>query len=250
MNKRVVRQSSVSAIANITSNMRRITLSGESIQDISNDQIGGYIKLMLPLANGEQCVRTFTVRAYRPELNEIDIDFALHGDQGPASAWATNAKIGDTLNFGGPAPKKGMDTSADWFFLIGDMTSLPAISVNLENLPTDAKGYAIFLINSEQDKQTLVAPADIEIHWLVNDDADTDCEQLNNYVRQLSLLEGRVNVWLACEFSGMRKLRQYFKKELKLARNDVYASSYWKRGLAEDEHKVAKRQDAEIEEAS
>src|SRR5262245_51240519 len=41
-------------------------------------------------------VRNYTVRHLRPELGELDIDFVLHGDVGPASRWLC-----------GPAPATG-----------------------------------------------------------------------------------------------------------------------------------------------
>ncbi|QKT13962.1 siderophore-interacting protein [Rhodococcus sp. W8901] len=36
-------------------------------------------------------MRAYTIRAHRPDVQEIDIDFVLHGDEGPASAWAGQA---------------------------------------------------------------------------------------------------------------------------------------------------------------
>src|SRR3546814_12407208 len=49
-------------------------------------------------------VRNYTIRAYRAagsglfgESTEIDIDFAYHGDIGPASAWADTASTGDNV---------------------------------------------------------------------------------------------------------------------------------------------------------
>lgn len=66
-------------------------------------------------------------------------------------------------------------------------------------------------------------------------------------VRQLEWLPGRPSIWVACEFSGMRELRRYFKEERRVARGDLYVSSYWKLGNSEDQHKVAKRVDSEAQ---
>ena len=52
-------------------------------------------------------------------------------------------------------------------------------------------------------------------------------------------------VWAACEFSGMRLLRDYFRNERGVDTADIYISSYWKLGSDEDRHKLAKREDAE-----
>ena len=43
----------------------------------------------------------------------------------------------------------------------------------------------------------------------------------------------------------MRALRQFLREERNVARGDLYISSYWKNGVSEDQHKLAKRADAE-----
>ncbi len=47
-------------------------------------------------------IRTYTVRAARPEVREVDVDFVLHGATGPASAWAEGATAGDEVVLIGP----------------------------------------------------------------------------------------------------------------------------------------------------
>ena len=44
--------------------------------------------------------RTYTIRALR--RNEIDIDFVLHGENGPASRWAIHAVPGERLQIAAP----------------------------------------------------------------------------------------------------------------------------------------------------
>ena len=64
---------------------------------------------------------------------------------------------------------------------------------------------------------------------------------------QLPWLEGTPSIWAACEFSNMRALRRYFKQEKKVEKKALYASSYWKSGLSEEQHKKVKRTDADAE---
>jgi NADPH-dependent ferric siderophore reductase len=49
---------------------------------------------------------------------------------------------------------------------------------------------------------------------------------------------------VACEFEAMKLLRQYLRVEQQFGKERLYISSYWKRGLVEDEHKDIKRADA------
>lgn len=228
----------------VTPHMLRITLGGDEIDSFPADQESAYIKLIFPVPGSDgTLMRTYTVRHQRAE--QFDVDFVLHDDAGPASQWAKDARPGDSIIVGGPGPKKLVDNSADWFLVIGDMTALPAISVNLEQLPADACGHAIIEVIDERDIQPLKHPAGVELHWLINPHPGEDSQLLVNGVRNLVWLPGRPSIWAACEFSGMRALRQHFRDERQVDRKNLYISSYWKLGSSEDQHKLAKREDAD-----
>jgi len=230
----------------LTPNMKRITLGGSELKGFPVDQESAYIKLQIPADNGESLVtRTYTVRKHRKALNEIDVDFMVHGDSGPASAWALRAQPGDCITLAGPGGKKLLDFSADWLVLVGDMTALPAISVNLEQLPANAQGYAVIEILDESDIQAFEIPESFEIHWVINPAPGIENTHLLDKLKQLPWLKGEPSIWAACEFNTMRALRQYFKQEKNVDKKAVYVSSYWKRGLSEEEHKKVKRTDAE-----
>lgn len=239
----------VKGIKDITPNMRRITLGGQGIKDFPVDQESAYIKLMFPQSQNEKPImRTYTIIKQRD--NEIDVDFVLHGlnhkgAEGPASHWAKTCVIGDSVLIGGPGAKKLINPQADWFLLAGDMSALPAITVNLAQLPKDAAGYAVIEVLSEDDKQLLQKPENITIEWVVNTVTTESRYPLLDKVKTLDWLDGEMAVWIACEFNSMRALRQYFKQEKQVAKSHLYISSYWKLDSSEDEHKVVKRQDAE-----
>jgi NADPH-dependent ferric siderophore reductase len=111
-------------------------------------------------------IRTYTVRAVRPELAEIDIDIALHGRTGPASRWALDAREGDGIVIYGPnalhgGPYGGVDflppEHTDAYLLAGDPTALPAISAILEDLPRDSRGIAVLEVDDASDSRALGA---------------------------------------------------------------------------------------------
>ena len=230
----------------ITPNMRRITMGGSALEGFPLNQESAYIKLLLADDKlGSSVMRTYTVRNHREQLNELDVDFVLHGDGGPASVWAASAQPGDAITIAGPGGKKLLDFSADWFVLAGDMTALPAIGVNIEQLPPRARGYAVIEIPHESDIQTFQTPDAFDIHWVANPAPAKESTRLLDKIRQLPWLEGNPSIWAACEFGNMRALRRYFKQEKEVAKNALYVSSYWKRGLSEEQHKKVKRTDAE-----
>lgn len=238
------RELEVLSTRDVTAHMRRITLGGAGMASFPADQASAYIKLVFPTeGDARPLMRTYTVRHHRE--NEIDVDFVIHDTAGPASQWAVETQPGDRILVGGPGPKKLINEDADWLLLVGDMTAMPAISVNLAVLPRDARGYAVIEVLDQADIQELDKPANLELIWVVNPHPDPSGEVLLERVKQLDWLDGQPAVWAATEFQSMRNLRAYFKQERQVPKSHLYVSSYWKMGNSEDQHKVAKRQDAE-----
>ncbi|OSQ48880.1 siderophore-interacting protein [Thalassospira alkalitolerans] len=265
MNRPAPRDLTVIGKTYVTPNMLRVTLGGDGIASFPDDQASAYVKLIFPIDGDEKgrvIRRTYTVRHDRitDQGRQIDIDFVMHGTGdhdaghdagnnadhgGPASNWAVNCTPGDTITIGGPGPKKLVDPTADWFLIVGDMTALPAISVNLETLPSDARGYAIIEIASEADMQDLTRPDNVTLEWVINPNPGTNADALPDVVAKLPWGDGRPSVWAACEFTAMKKLRDHFRGNRGLGKDDLYISSYWKLGINEDNHKVVKAEDAQ-----
>lgn len=238
------RELEVLSSRDVTPHMRRITLGGAGMASFPADQASAYIKLIFPTpGEARPLMRTYTVRDHRE--NEIDVDFVIHDMAGPASQWALDTRPGERILIGGPGPKKLVNEQADWFLLVGDMTALPAISVNLGLLPANARGYAVIEVLDRADIQDLEKPDNLELVWVVNAEPDPDGQVLLNRIRQLDWLAGQPAVWAACEFQSMRALRAFFKQDKAIAKSHLYISSYWKMGISEDQHKVVKRQDAD-----
>ena len=240
----------------LTPNMRRITFSGEALKQYPEIETSAYVKLMFdfdgnpltspPASMKDAQLRTYTIRAINQNAGEMDVDMAIHGDgkhSGPASYWAASALEGDTIVVGGPGSSKGLAESYDWVLFAGDMTSLPAISTYLEKLAPETVGYAVIKVTTADDIQALEAPAGVSIIWVTGNDS------LIDEVAALSWHPGKPGIWVACEFSDMRGLRQLLVKERHVAHEQLYISSYWREGRSEDQHKVDKRKDAEAFEA-
>ena len=226
----------------ISTNMRRITLGGENLASFPPDQEGAYVKMLFAQGDSnETVVRTYTVRFQRTD--EIDIDFVIHDDGGPAADWARKTKSGDMISIRGPGPRKLVNNEADWILIVGDMTALPAIGVNIEQLPSDAIGHAVIEVIDETDIQEFSAPENFQIQWLVNPNPGKNPFLLANEVRSIQWRNGKPSVWAACEFNVMRELRDYFRGDHNVHKDDLYISSYWKHGSDEASHRIAKRSD-------
>jgi len=239
----------VSASQPVTKNMFRLTLKGEDVYHFPSDAHGAYFKFNFEHTNtGKPVKRTFTVANFRREQHEIDVDFMLHGSSesavdGVAAPWAMQAKVGDKVSISGPRRANFINLQADWFLLAADMTALPALTANLARLPNSATGYVVIEILSQNDQQKLDLPANMEVHWVINPDAGADASPLFDAIKQLTWINGRVSIWTACEFNTMKKIRQYYREQRSVPASHLYISSYWKKGLKEEEHKKAKRRD-------
>ncbi len=241
---RALRSVNVTHREQLTPNMVRMTIAGESLSDFPEGFEGGYIKLVFP-ADEKPVVRSYTIRQHDVSAKSIVMDMVAHGDTGPAAAWANRVKPGDSVDIQGPGPCQQIDTTADWFLIAGDMSALPAISVNLEKLPATAKGYVVLEVISEADQLELDLPEGIDLRWVVNPDPESVNSVLEDTVMELPWLDGRLSAWVAGEFSASRALRQYFRHDRQVPKDGMYVSCYWKIGETDEGMKAAKRADAE-----
>ncbi|MDK3019619.1 siderophore-interacting protein [Pseudodonghicola flavimaris] len=238
----------------ISPNMIRLTLTAPELANVPLGCEGANCKILLPepgeareafaarLSEGQRPVtRTYTVRYWRPELLEMDVDFVDHGDGGPASAFARAAEPGDFCALAGPGPAKITDFVADWYLVAADMSALPVAAAVLEAMPRDAKGIAIFEITSPEDRQEIDAPEGIEQHWLLQPDPHVPSTVQEEMIRELDWPAGRVQTCIAGESGVIKALRGFLHQEKGLDRGDTYISGYWKIGLVEDEHQKMKR---------
>lgn len=241
----------------LTPNMIRVTFQGPELAGIYAGCAGANCKIFLPeigqsradfearFVDGPPPVkRTYTVRSYRPDVQEMDIDFVAHGDEGPASAWAVRAKAGSFLGFAGPSEVKIKEFYADWYLVAADMSALPVAGAALEAMPRGAKGVAIFEIETAEDAQEIDAPQGVDIHWLVQGDPHVASKRQEEFMRSMDWPAGVVQTCVAGESSVIKAIRGYFTQERALPREDVYISGYWKIGLIEDQHQIEKRKEA------
>lgn len=187
-------------------------------------------------------VRTYTHRGIDLEKNEIWIDFVAHGDEGPASAWAIDATKGDLLGIMMKDGKTKLYNRADHYLLVADATGIPVIASILEDLPATAKGICILEVGSIADEQRLNTSADIRFIWIYNEHPQKG-SLLAETVKQQVLPEGFRTGYVAAEFSSVKEIRTYLRKEKQWKQEEIYAYSYWKSGVTEDKSAADRHQE-------
>ncbi|RWR21323.1 siderophore-interacting protein [Microbacterium enclense] len=279
----------------------RITFTSPDFEVFGTDRRDQRVKIVLPGPDGTLCdigqtdpaainngewytrwrdlpdeermpFRTYTVRRVDPEALELDIDFVLHHDAGPAGAWAEGATTGDSILVVGPDARspesaQGIDFhpgTAQRLLLAGDETAAPAICAILEGLGPGFVVDAFIEVPSVDDALPVSAGAG-RVRWLARDDrphgealieaveawtmasrevlaraAAPRPQELEDIDVDVDLLwdspadtEGEFYAWIAGESQTVKVLRRLLVQGCGVDRKRVAFMGYWRAGQVE-----------------
>jgi NADPH-dependent ferric siderophore reductase len=265
---------SVARVQRLSPSFTRITFAGPELEHFGTEGLDQRVKLVLPLPktglihfpfcedwfalwrNLDEAkrnpLRTYTVLEPRPDLQEIDIDFVRHGDEGKAARWLNEVTVGSEVAIVGPDargenPRVGIEwnpRNAHTFLLAGDETAVPAIGAILANMDREARGVAFIEIPDQRDIRRIDAPAGVEVRWLARSVPDTTL--LGDAIRQWAkdllasapesdrLSSGGLYCWLAGESSRVTAMRRCLVSEVGVNRQYVTFMGYWRAGRSEN----------------
>ncbi|MGO1769444.1 MAG: siderophore-interacting protein [Microbacterium sp.] len=193
--------------------------------------IGGFVRyLMLPKGT-RPIVRNYTVRAFRREERELDIDFVSHGDEGIAGPWAAGVEPGERVAFIDQG-RGWRDVDSDWSLIVADESALPAAAGILRDMPRDANGHAIIELFDERDRQEVDAPEGMTVHWLARDPSEKPGTLALPALRELGFPDGTPYAFLVGEQSLAVGARRHLVRERGIPRQQVTFSGYWRIGQA------------------
>jgi len=217
------RQLHVLRAETLSPNARSITFGGDDLADFVSHAFDDHVKVFLPAPDGgDPIARDYTPRRFDAEARELCIEFALHGD-GPAARWAQAAQAGDRLAVGGPRGSFIVPDDLDWYLLVGDSSSLPAILRRLEELPARTQVQAIVQMDVA-DQRTLPDAAQSRLCWM------PDATATRLAVQAWQPPTGTGFAWCAGEAAQMRELRRMLVEDKGVEHHAVRAAAYWKRG--------------------
>ena len=203
-------------VENLSPKVRRIRISGQSIQQVSW-QPGDKIKILA----GPK-LRSYTPSRINNTEGWMDIVFYLHGN-GKASDWAKTAKVGIETCFLGPVRSMpSFDDKPDWVIFLGDETTIGlAVSLLKDLSPSVNVHGAIELaapdIPSLQKMDLDLTPA---IRTQKHGDA------LLQWLEDFNIPEGKGLVWLSGEVSSVRALKTSLMAR-GLHRSQLKIKPYW-----------------------
>lgn len=148
-------------------------------------------------------MRSYTVRGQRRAgdgTTEVDIDFAVHEDGGPACRWALGATVGDRVAVLGPTSRENtgvrfhLPADADEVLMWADETALPAASAILEWLPAGTRARVWLEVPHAGDRIEPRTAADASVTWLVREEGAPPAVEA---VRAAEVTGSAPYVWLA-----------------------------------------------------
>lgn len=227
----------VASLERLTPRMLRIVFTSPDLHDFASAAPDDHIKLFFASRDGGMVMRDFTPRAFDTVRGELWIDFALH-DAGPATEWAAAAKVGDTLDAGGPRGSTVVPNDFDWYLLVADETALPALARRLEELDPGTPVAAYAIAQTSEEVMDFQSPANLTQTWLVRDGQGDDAAQIRAALETFAPPPGDGFVWIAAEGGVARTLRQYMIEERGHPRDWMKAAGYWTRGKADGGAKI------------
>ncbi|MBK5224771.1 MAG: siderophore-interacting protein [Acidimicrobiia bacterium] len=239
----------VLAVSDVHPHLRMVTLGGVDLVTFSPLGPDTFLYVLLPppsrtdltidqsfawsqvpdMAEDERPVGAYyTLRAWRPDRCEVDILMVLHGDTGPASAWAARAQPGDPVALWGPRTAYEPPAATDSMLLIADETGLPALANILALVPDDMPVVAVVEVDGPDRLELRPTPA-TTIHWLNRRGAPAGTTTLiADLVRTLDLPGERTYVWGGGESRALTAVRRHVRDQLGRPRDAVSLVAYWR----------------------
>jgi NADPH-dependent ferric siderophore reductase len=241
----------------ISPNFVRVTVGGDQLAPLPNHGYDHWFRLFLPHEDGETNfslpqrvdmvgylkylrmpgatrppMRNYTVREFRPEALELDIDFVVHGDEGVATRWATRTQPGDTVAMIDQGAGFEFDPATEHHLLVADETGLPAVAGILRDLPRDARGTALIEIPHADDAQETGAPEGFDLQWLMRAPGARPGALALETVTGSVLPAGRLSAHLVGEQALVTGARRWLVNEKQVPKKAIQFVGYWRLGQA------------------
>lgn len=237
----------------VTPHMMRVTLGGADLRRFEPQGFDQWFRLALPVGDGTRFdrlpqrftlpaylryktipkatrpeIRNYTVRAFRPDPAELDIDFVIHGSEGVAGPWAVTAQPGEEVALidqgcgWRPVP-------ADWNLLVTDESGLPAVAGVLRDMPRDARGIALIELFDAADRQPTEEPEGVTVHWLERRPDEPPGSACLPALRELEFPAGTPYAFAVGESRVATGTRRHLVGERDIPKDRVTFCGYWKR---------------------
>lgn len=218
----------------------RVRVQGDELVGFDSPGADDHMRLFFPEHPVETIddLRAAPSREYTPLTwgeDWLDIEFAVHGDEGIAARWAADASLGSTIGVGGPRGSKILEGRPDAWFLAGDETAIPAIRRWAEFMSSDASGRILIEVADADHEIAITAPAGVDVEY-VHRDGRPAASALIARIDAITADErptGAVFGFVAAEHTIVKPARALLRDRWELPAEHISVRGYWKRGETE-----------------
>lgn len=218
----------------------RVRLTGSDLEGFASPGADDHLRLFLVDAatdsvDSVEDLRAAPSREYTPLAwgeDWLELEFAVHGDEGIAAVWAANAPLGSIVGVGGPRGSMVIEGEPDGWLLAGDETAIPAIRRFAAQIPEGTPGRIAVEVRGSAHELEIDSP--IPVEWVHRGDAAAG-SALAAFLDALGP-EDRPGsapfVFVAAESSIVKPGRALLQR-WGVETADAVVKGYWKRGEAE-----------------
>ncbi|WP_309104674.1 siderophore-interacting protein [Microbacterium sp.] len=215
----------------------RVRLSGADLDGFDSLGSDDHMRLFFPTGpvGSVEELRASPSREYTPLAwgdDWLEVEFAVHGDDGVAAPWAANAPIGSSIGVGGPRGSAVLTGLPGSWFLAGDETAIPAIRRFAGLIPEGAAARIVIETVAASGNVPLDAP--VEVEWLHRGTAPAGSAliELLAGLSEDDVVGEDPFVFIAAEQSIVRPGRALLER-WGVDTGRAIVKGYWKRGEAE-----------------
>ncbi|MFC4140031.1 MULTISPECIES: siderophore-interacting protein [unclassified Microbacterium] len=231
------RSATLAARERIAPDYVRVRLTGSDLEGFDSPGCDDHMRLFFPAGpvSSVEEMRAAPSREYTPLSwgeDWLEVEFAVHGDEGVAAPWAATAPLGATIGVGGPRGSQLIEGTPDAWMLVGDETAIPAIRRFARTLPAEVPARIVIEVKSAADEIWIDAPVAIE--WLHRGDAPAG-SALIAFLDGLDAADrpgADTFVFIAAEQAIVKSGRALLER-WDIPAAQAIVKGYWKRGEAE-----------------
>jgi len=215
----------------------RVRLAGADLAGFDSPGADDHMRLFFPESTPGSIeeLRAAPSREYTPLAwgdDWLDVEFAVHGDQGVAAPWAASAPLGSSIGVGGPRGSAVITGAPGSWLLVGDETAIPAIRRSAAQIPAGVPARIVIETVSPGREIDIDAPVDVE--WLHRGDKPSGSALIAflDSMTQPDAVGDDAFVFIAAEQSIVKPGRALLER-WGVDPAQAVVKGYWKRGESE-----------------
>lgn len=210
--------------------LKKIRLEGPDLVGLEWHP-GQQVLVKVDADGDELTMRTYSVWDYDAAAGAMDLIVMLHGN-GPGSAWAAGAAVGDEAVVFGPKGMFVLNPRAEWHLFVGDETAAVALQAMLRAVPAGQPVMALFEGDRPEDALPLLG-ADDPTEWVFREGGAPGAESaMCQRLAELEFPDGNGCAYLAGEMSAALGMRDFLLQERGWKRMNIRCKTFWAHGKA------------------